>query len=176
MWPHGACAFPLWSLHGLFMGCLWSVNLYRASKLIMHALKLYGPHTGRQNLYVTALVPYGPCEWTYNFCSKQPMNSTRTVPGCVMWLGHKAVPGKFHGCGRHSKCNYLKYQAKCHRSRAWQIVLILNIALPFLTAASRRSCRNFWRALRVSNERLTSVTFRRTSARVSSATTFISLA
>ena len=34
---------------GLFKGCLGSENPYGARKRIMHALKLYGPRTGRQN-------------------------------------------------------------------------------------------------------------------------------
>ena len=38
----------------------------------------------------------------------------------------KAVPCKFHGYVRHSKCNCLQGRANCHRSRAWQIVLIFN--------------------------------------------------
>ena len=38
----------------------------------------------------------------------------------------KAVPGKFHGTGGHSKCNCLQYWV---RFRAWQIVLIFNTAI-----------------------------------------------
>ena len=38
----------------------------------------------------------------------------------------KAAPGKFHRSVGHSKHNYLQDQAKFHRSRAWQIVLIFN--------------------------------------------------
>ena len=77
--------------HGLFTGCLSSLNPYEARKLIMHALKLYGPRTGGQNSYGAARDPHGPREWTYDFCSKQPGNNpgtTRTGPGSVMWLGH----------------------------------------------------------------------------------------
>ena len=36
----------------------------------------------------------------------------------------KAVPGKFHGSGGHSKCNCLQDRANFHRSQAWQIVRI----------------------------------------------------
>ena len=56
------------SPHGLFTGCLRSLNLHRARKLIIHALKLYGPRTGMQNSYGAARGPYGPREWTYDFC------------------------------------------------------------------------------------------------------------
>ena len=66
--------------HGLFKGCLGSQNPYGARKLIMHALKLYGPRTGRQNSYGTA--PCGPREWTYGFCSKQPGNSPYGAREC----------------------------------------------------------------------------------------------
>ena len=44
----------------------------------MHALKLYGPRTGRQNLYGTARRP----RWTYDFCSKQPGNSPYGAREC----------------------------------------------------------------------------------------------
>ena len=84
---------PVRGPHGLFTGCLKSLNPYGARKLIMHALKLYGPRTGRQNSYGAARGPCGPREWTYDFCSKQPVNSpgtARTGPGSVMWLRHKA--------------------------------------------------------------------------------------
>ena len=71
MWAYGPLVVP----HGLFMGCLWSLNPYGAHNLIMHTLKLYGPCTGRQNSYGATRVSYGPREWTYDFCSKQPGNS-----------------------------------------------------------------------------------------------------
>ena len=66
---------PVRSPHGLFTGCLWSLNPYGARKLKMHVLKLYGPRTGRQNSYDAVRGPSGPREWTYDFCSKQPGNS-----------------------------------------------------------------------------------------------------
>ena len=68
--------------HGLFPGCLRAQNPYGARKLIMHALKLYGPRTGRQNSYGAERDPYGPREWTYDFCSKQPGNSPYGARGC----------------------------------------------------------------------------------------------
>ena len=42
----------------------------------------------------------------------------------------KAVPSKFYGSGRHSKCNCLQDWANFHRSQAWQIVPILNTDIP----------------------------------------------
>ena len=81
--PHGRRILP----YGPRTGCSKSLNPYGARKLIMHALKLYGPRTGRQNSYGAARGPCGPREWTYDFCSKQPVNSpgtARTGPGSVM--------------------------------------------------------------------------------------------
>ena len=78
----GARTGPFWSPHGLFTSCLGSQNLYGAWKLIMHTLKLYRPHTGRQNSYGAALGPCGPREWMYNFCSKQPVNSPYVAWEC----------------------------------------------------------------------------------------------
>ena len=69
IWPYGARTGPLRAPQGLFTGCLQSINPYGARKLIMHALKLCGPRTGRQNSYGAARGPCGPREWTYDFCS-----------------------------------------------------------------------------------------------------------
>ena len=91
MWPHGSRTGPLHSPHGLFTGCLRSLNSYGARKLIMYALKLYGPRTWGQNSYCAARGPCGPCVSTYYFCLKQPGNSpgtARTGPGIMMRLGH----------------------------------------------------------------------------------------
>ena len=46
IWPCGARTGHLRSPHRLFTGCLGYVNPYGARKLIMHALRLYGTHTG----------------------------------------------------------------------------------------------------------------------------------
>ena len=83
----GPSRFP----HCHFTGYLRSLNPYGTRKLTMHTLKHYGPPTGRQDSYGAARVPYGPREWTYDLCSKQPGNSlgaAPTGPGNVMWLGH----------------------------------------------------------------------------------------
>ena len=80
--PHRRRIWP----HGLFSGCLGYQNPYGARKLIMHALKLYGPHTGRQNSYGATRGPCGPREWTYDFSSKQSGNSPGTaVRGPGVW-------------------------------------------------------------------------------------------
>ena len=72
IWSYGVRTDPLWSPHGLFTGCLGYQNPYGARKVIMHALKLYGPRTGGN-------------------IRTAPGNSPRTArrgPGSVMWLGH----------------------------------------------------------------------------------------
>ena len=82
IWPYGAHTAPLRAPQGLFTGCLQYLNPYGARKLIMHALKLYGPRAGRQNSYGAARGPCGPREWTYDFCSKQPGNSPYGAREC----------------------------------------------------------------------------------------------
>ena len=82
IWPYGARTDPLRSPLGLFMGCLRSLNPCGAHKLIMHALKLYGPRTGSQNSCGAERVPCGSREWTYDFCSKQPGNSPYGAREC----------------------------------------------------------------------------------------------
>ena len=88
--PYRARTDPVRAPHGLFTGCLKSLNPYGARKLIMHALKLYGPRTGRQNSYGAARGPCRPREWTYDVQNRlwtareQPVRG----PGSVMWLRH----------------------------------------------------------------------------------------
>ena len=82
IWPYGTRTGPLRAPQGLSTGCLQYLNPYGARKLIMHALKLYGPRTGRQNSYGAARGPCGPREWTYDFCSKQPGNSPYGAREC----------------------------------------------------------------------------------------------
>ena len=69
--------------YGLFPSCLWTQNPYGARKLIMHALKLYGPRTGRQNSYGA------PVSGRTVFVQNSP-GTARTGPGGVMWLRHKS--------------------------------------------------------------------------------------
>ena len=80
IWPYGA----VWAPHGLFMGWLQSLNPYRARKLMMHALKLYGPRTGRQNSYRASV---GPVSGHTIFVQNSP-GTARTGPGSVVWLRH----------------------------------------------------------------------------------------
>ena len=82
MWPYGDRTGPVRSPHGLFTGCLLYLKPYRARKLIMHALKLCGPRTRRQNSYGAARDPYGTREWTCDFCSKQPVNNPYGAREC----------------------------------------------------------------------------------------------
>ena len=91
IWPYGARTGPLRSPHGRFAECLWSLNPYGARKLIMHAWKLYGPCTGRQNLYGAARGPCRPREWTCDFFQNSPGTACMGL-GSVMWLRHHIQP------------------------------------------------------------------------------------
>ena len=75
-------------LHGRFMGCLRYLNPYGAGKLIMHALKLYGPGTVRQNSYGATRGLYRPVSPRTFFVQNSP-GTARMGPRSVMWLGHK---------------------------------------------------------------------------------------
>ena len=77
-------AVHLRSPQGLFTGYLRPLNPHGARKLIMYALKLHGPHTGRQNLYDTART--GPVSGRAIFVQNSP-GTARTGPGSVMWQG-----------------------------------------------------------------------------------------
>ena len=78
IWPYGACTGPARAVPWVFTNSkpVWG------RKLIMHALKLYGPRTGRQNSYGAVRGPCRPSEWTYDFCSKQPRNSSYGAREC----------------------------------------------------------------------------------------------
>ena len=83
MWPCGPLAVP----HGLFMGCLWYLNLYGARKFIMHALKLYWSRTGTQNSYTAPHVSHrGPVSGRIIFVQNSP--GTARTGSRVMWHGH----------------------------------------------------------------------------------------
>ena len=79
LWPYGVSTGPLRSPHGVFMDCLRPLNLYRARKLIMHALKLYGPRCGSPNSYCAAVFE------AYDFGQNTPctgkINGTRVILG-----------------------------------------------------------------------------------------------
>ena len=51
------------SPHGLLMVCLRPLNPYGARKLIMHAFKLYGPRTSKENPYGAVQGPGVWCDW-----------------------------------------------------------------------------------------------------------------
>ena len=87
MWPNGARTGPWRSLHGLFTDCLRPLNPYGARKLLMHALKLYGPPTGRQNSYGAPQAGTGSVSGR-TFCLKQPMNSPCRTGSVIGRLSH----------------------------------------------------------------------------------------
>ena len=77
---HTGVVFGRTGPHRPITGCLRSQNPYGARKLIMHALKLYGPHKERQNSYGAARCTCGPREWTYDFVQNSP-GTACTGPG-----------------------------------------------------------------------------------------------
>ena len=65
IWPYGARTDPLRSPHGLFTGCLRSLNPHRARKL-------YGPRTGRHNSYASHRARAGPVSGRTIFVQNNP--------------------------------------------------------------------------------------------------------
>ena len=82
IWPYGARKVPLRSPHGLFTGCLRYLNPYGAHKLIMHALKLYGPRTGRQNPHGARA---GPLNGRTIFVQNSPGTAVRALGVWCDW-------------------------------------------------------------------------------------------
>ena len=74
----GPVRFP----HGLFMGCLKSLNPYGARKLIMHALKLYAPRTGRQNSHGPVRAPWVDVRFLFKTTCEPPGNSPYGAREC----------------------------------------------------------------------------------------------
>ena len=77
IWPYGARKDPWLSPHRLFTCCVPSINPYGARKLIMHALKLYGPHKGRQN---SCAATRGPCldvRFLFKTAREQPVRARK---------------------------------------------------------------------------------------------------
>ena len=72
IWSYGPRTGPWRSPHGLFTGCLGYQNPYGARKLIMHALKLYGPRTGRQNRTAPHGARAGPVSGRTIFVQNNP--------------------------------------------------------------------------------------------------------
>ena len=132
------------SPHGLFTGCLRSLNPYRARKLIMHALKLYGPHTGRQNSYSAARGPYRSHGWTYDFCSKQPGNSLYGAQECD-------VIGALHSntCDSVTSANVLT-----HGQKIWNHNKLYISSMPFYALNTQsQSKHTHWSLVSLSSPR-----------------------
>ena len=82
MGPYGPLMVPTRAVHGLFT---ISKPVRGPKAYIMYALKIFGPRTGSQNSYGAARGPYyGPREWTYDFCWKQPVNSPFEARECAV--------------------------------------------------------------------------------------------
>ena len=80
----GPARSPYGPPHGLFTGCLRYLNPYGAHKLIMHALKLYGPRTGGQNPHGARA---GPLNGRTIFVQNSPGTAVRALGVWCDW-GH----------------------------------------------------------------------------------------
>ena len=116
LWSYGARTVPLRSR----TDCFRSLNPYGARKLIMHALKLYGPRTGGK----IRTAPPGPVSGRTIFVKNRP-GTSRTGPGSVMWLhrrvSHNQVYHKSH-CHviRPFRSKNTKYDIIFH----WNLIII----------------------------------------------------
>ena len=119
---------PIRSPGGLFMGCLQSLKSYGACKLIMHTLKLYGPCTERQNSNGAARGPCGPHQWTFDFCSKQPVNSPYGARECDVMPQSHHTPGPRMGC---SQAVLNKNGTSTHGARTGPVRRHRNVASPY---------------------------------------------
>ena len=108
IWPYGPRTGPLRAPQGLFMGCLQYLNPYGARKLIMHALKLYGPRTGRQNLYGAARAPWVDVRFLFKTAREQP------VRGPGVWCDWGISP-------RTGSRNQSRPRSPPRRIHQWQI-------------------------------------------------------
>ena len=109
MWPYEVRTGPLRSPHGLFTGCLRPLTPYGGHKLIMHALKLYGPCTGRQNSYGAVRASWVDIRILFKTPLGQPGNSPYggDVTGALLEITNASVTsdswapyGLLPGCSR----------------------------------------------------------------------------
>ena len=77
IWPYGSRAGPTRAVHGLI-----TIPTPGARKLIMHALKLYGSRTGRQNSYGAARGPWVNLRFLFKTAREQPRNSPYGTQEC----------------------------------------------------------------------------------------------
>ena len=91
----------------------WHPKCYRSG--IQVTFELYGHFRGLQVLYFKSDYIYSVLFYSGDL--KAPWELWNPLS--------KVVQGKFHGTGRHSKCNNLQDRANSHRSWAWSILLML---------------------------------------------------
>ena len=110
----GPVRFP----HGLFTGCLKSLNPYGAHKLIMHALKLYGPRTRRQNSYGAARDPWVDVRFLFKTACEQPGNSPYGARECDVTEALGGPESRVAGrdCELESR---IRLAGLTHESRMW---------------------------------------------------------
>ena len=146
IWPYGTRTGPLRAPQGLFTGCLQYLNPYGARNLIMHALKLYGPRTGRRNSYGAA-----QGQWTYDFCSKQPYGARWCDWGISPRTGSRnqsrprSPPRRIHQWQISGK-PYLQEYGRLHRSN---IHGEFDSAVEKIKLVSRYGWKKLWVAKKV---------------------------
>ena len=97
IWPYGTRTGPVRPPHGMFTGCVWSLNLYGARRLITSILRA---QYGEATFVRRRTGPYGPREWTYHLYSKQPGNSPYGARECDVTEASHHTPGPRTGCSR----------------------------------------------------------------------------
>ena len=117
-------------------------KIYNNIDLTLGKKRLYSVWKIRKNIYRSYIqVTFELYKVSYVYRSFIPNRTTFTMYCLTKWISKlpgsfqihrvKAVPGKFHGCGRHSKHNCLQERAHFHRFQAWQIVQIFNTIYHF---------------------------------------------
>ena len=99
IWPYGAHAGPLRPPHGLFTGCVWSLNLYGARRLITPILRApYGEATFVRRRTGPVRAPWVDVPFLFKTAWEQPIRG----PGVWCDWGitsHSRAPyGLFTGC------------------------------------------------------------------------------
>ena len=118
IWPYGARTGPLRAPQGLFTGCLQSLNPYVARKLIKYALKLYGPRTGRKNLYGAARGPWVDVWFLFKTAREQP------VRGPGVWCDW-GITGVLTTCAtRPSAIIIIDFVSICEWRDIWYLLRI----------------------------------------------------
>ena len=89
---------PLRPPHRLFMGCLWYLNPYGDRKLLMYALKLYGPVRGGKIRTAPHGAPWVDVQFFVKTAREQPVSSPHGAQECDV------MPQSHHNLGPRTGC------------------------------------------------------------------------